>query len=187
MDSRLSSERPLVFPRSSSLASSTASLASKATTSVGAQMVLSKASTWSCARGKPSTRNLPSSLPPLEDSMAFLSAPSTMGVFTSPPASMTALSSTPSWDPLATSARSRSPVLKCLYPNSLEMRSHWVPLPLPGPPRTNTRDRGPLGTGGGGGARRATSAAKMGFTSSNTAAMARSELRIFTMLGLAFW
>mmetsp|Transcript_75238 Transcript_75238/g.151258 ORF Transcript_75238/g.151258 Transcript_75238/m.151258 type:complete len:306 (-) Transcript_75238:95-1012(-) len=38
-----------------------------------------------------------------------------------------------------TSARSRSPALKWQNPNASTSLAHWVPLPLPGPPSTNTR------------------------------------------------
>ena len=39
------------------------------------------------------------------------------------------------WEvPLATSSLRRSPADRCVNPKSCTIRSHWVPLPLPGPP-----------------------------------------------------
>lgn len=54
------------------------------------------------------------------------------------PFSIIAVSSFPRAEPDATSARSRSPVDRCVNPYFLTIRSHCVPLPLPGPPTTNT-------------------------------------------------
>jgi hypothetical protein len=47
---------------------------------------------------------------------------------------MIALSSFPRGDPDATSSRNKSPEDRCVKPYFWTMRSHWVPLPQPGPP-----------------------------------------------------
>lgn len=43
---------------------------------------------------------------------------------------------------LVRSARSKSPAERCAQPRFLERSSHCVPLPAPGPPRTNTTRTG---------------------------------------------
>lgn len=43
----------------------------------------------------------------------------------------------PSSEPDLTSSRNRSPADKCVWPYFATIFSHWVPLPLPGPPSTN--------------------------------------------------
>ena len=48
---------------------------------------------------------------------------------------MMAVSSLPLAEPEATSALSRSPVDRWVKPYFSTILSHWVPLPLPGPPR----------------------------------------------------
>ena len=53
---------------------------------------------------------------------------------TNAPLSMIAVSSFPLSDPEATSALSKSPVDKCVYPYFCTIFSHCVPFPLPGPP-----------------------------------------------------
>ena len=51
---------------------------------------------------------------------------------TSLPSFMMAASCLPCSDPLFTSSRSRSPADRCVQLYLAAMRSHWVPLPLPG-------------------------------------------------------
>jgi hypothetical protein len=53
---------------------------------------------------------------------------------TSSPFSIISVSSFPRSDPDATSALSRSPVDRWVKPYFCTILSHWVPLPLPGPP-----------------------------------------------------
>lgn len=59
-------------------------------------------------------------------------------VGTKRPLDMSSWSSAPLGLPLATSSRSRSPLLRWTKPYFLMMRSHWVPLPQPGPPIIQT-------------------------------------------------
>lgn len=55
---------------------------------------------------------------------------------TSSPFSIILLSSDPRGDPDFTSARSKSPELRCVKPYFFTILSHCVPLPDPGPPET---------------------------------------------------
>ena len=57
---------------------------------------------------------------------------------TSSPFSMMAFSSLPLGEPDATSSRRRSPEDRWVKPYLATILSHCVPLPLPGPPTTNT-------------------------------------------------
>lgn len=60
----------------------------------------------------------------------------TASLLTKSPFFMVSWSSRPLAEPEATSARSRSPVDKCENLYFATMRSHCVPFPQPGPPRT---------------------------------------------------
>ena len=61
---------------------------------------------------------------------------------TNSPLSMVVLNCWPRALPVATSARNKSPVDRCVKPNSLTMLAHCVLLPAPGPPSTKTMVRG---------------------------------------------
>ena len=54
---------------------------------------------------------------------------------------MISVSFLPLSDPDDTSALKRSPLDKCVKPYFSTILSHWVPLPLPGPPFLNETKR----------------------------------------------
>ena len=60
---------------------------------------------------------------------------------TKSPFSMTALSCLPISEPDLTSSRRRSPEDKWVNPYLATILSHWVPLPHPGPPKTQMTGR----------------------------------------------
>mmetsp|Transcript_47718 Transcript_47718/g.139075 ORF Transcript_47718/g.139075 Transcript_47718/m.139075 type:complete len:241 (+) Transcript_47718:3955-4677(+) len=140
MDSMLSSTRPLVLPRSSSLASMQASEHSKNKvnlTSAFSPITVFHARKLSSLRGNPSTRYFPCSQPWRR--MACSINTTVISAGTSFPPLMQSSMSWPYWEPSRDrSSRRRSPALRCTYPYVRDMREHWVPLPAPGPPSTNT-------------------------------------------------
>mmetsp|Transcript_24919 Transcript_24919/g.78899 ORF Transcript_24919/g.78899 Transcript_24919/m.78899 type:complete len:231 (-) Transcript_24919:850-1542(-) len=141
--SMLSSARPSLRP--SSRSSITFSGQSKKSTPVQSMPISrSQASRFSWLRGKPSMRNLSF----LAAAMAPLSSPTVTSLGTICPCFIISATALPSAVPLLTCARRRSPAERCVYPKSRTMLAHWVPLPEPGPPRTNTT-RGLAGGAGG--------------------------------------
>mmetsp|Transcript_24927 Transcript_24927/g.78928 ORF Transcript_24927/g.78928 Transcript_24927/m.78928 type:complete len:221 (-) Transcript_24927:217-879(-) len=133
MVSMLSSARPDVSPRLRSRPCMVSRGQSKKSTFLHGITCASKASAWSSARGKPSMRN---SFAPLLI-MAVLRRPMVTSMGTSLPSFIRVAHMVPISEPEATSSRRRSPAERCLWPYLATMRSHWVPLPEPGPPRTN--------------------------------------------------
>mmetsp|Transcript_8209 Transcript_8209/g.23571 ORF Transcript_8209/g.23571 Transcript_8209/m.23571 type:complete len:357 (+) Transcript_8209:1677-2747(+) len=134
MVSALSSARSLVSPLLRRRRSISSSGQSKKMTADGAQICFSNACAWSLARGKPSMRNLSIPL----RSIAAFRRPMVTPTGTSFPSFIRSAHIFPVSEPLATSARRRSPAERCLKPKSSTICSHCVPLPDPGPPSTNT-------------------------------------------------
>mmetsp|Transcript_10846 Transcript_10846/g.50006 ORF Transcript_10846/g.50006 Transcript_10846/m.50006 type:complete len:224 (-) Transcript_10846:194-865(-) len=135
IDSMLSSVRPDVSPRPSSLRSITSSGQSKnSTKSQSYPAVTSHASRFSLLRGKPSMRNL--DLP--ESAIASSNRRTVTTDGTICPFLIISATMLPSSLPLFMCARRRSPAERWTKPKSLTMLEHCVPLPAPGPPRTNT-------------------------------------------------
>mmetsp|Transcript_28262 Transcript_28262/g.66410 ORF Transcript_28262/g.66410 Transcript_28262/m.66410 type:complete len:296 (+) Transcript_28262:2361-3248(+) len=126
IDSKLSSERPLVLPLSSRRASITAAEQSKNMqnfTSTLGPIISFQPCMFSALLGKPSMRYLPSSHP--RSSMAFCSRRTTTDTGTSLPSLMWLSINSPSSDPgLFLSSRSKSPADRCWNPKFAAMRAH---------------------------------------------------------------
>mmetsp|Transcript_69301 Transcript_69301/g.225799 ORF Transcript_69301/g.225799 Transcript_69301/m.225799 type:complete len:220 (+) Transcript_69301:3267-3926(+) len=166
MDSKLSSVRPLVLPRSRSRACIVDSPHSKKRLK---RTFALDPTTWfhpsklSKLLGNPSIKYFPPSQPCC--SMAFTINLTVISTGTNLPSVMYDSISSPYSDPIRfRSSRSKSPALKCLYPFRSTMFAHCVPFPEPGPPRTNT-----------------TAGPKRVWTSPHTFSTACSALMLFNM------
>ena len=73
---------------------------------------------------------------PSDSDMALRSRPTVVSDATILPSSITRAILRPSSEPERTSALSRSPADRWTMPYDSTSFSHWVPLPLPGPPMT---------------------------------------------------
>ena len=89
----------------------------------------------SIPRGNPSIRNFFVAQPCFSIA-AFISRQG-ISPGTSAPAFIMLLIISPFSEPLATSSLSKSPADKCMKPKLATSFAHYVPLPEPGPPRTN--------------------------------------------------
>mmetsp|Transcript_584 Transcript_584/g.1222 ORF Transcript_584/g.1222 Transcript_584/m.1222 type:complete len:210 (-) Transcript_584:154-783(-) len=142
MTSRLSSFLPDDLPLSNSrpvmISSGQSRNRTFFTTADPSAKASSHALTFPSLRGKPSMRNFLLPLSPRSFSMAFWRRRTVISLGTICPAEILALMTSASSEPLARSARSRSPADRCAHPRRSRSRSHCVPFPAPGPPRTKT-------------------------------------------------
>jgi len=89
----------------------------------------------SIPRGNPSIRNFFVAQPCF--SIAALISRQGISPGTSAPAFIILLIISPFSEPLATSSLNKSPAERCMKPKLATSFAHYVPLPEPGPPRTN--------------------------------------------------
>ena len=137
--SSLSSALPLSFPLLSNLSFMTSSLTSIMSTNCRfalSPICLFHSSIFSWFLGNPSIKNFFFSHP--LSFIALCSSWTRRSLETNFPELITELSLSASSPPFLTSSLSKSPVERCAYPKFLTILSHWVPFPLPGPPRTKT-------------------------------------------------
>lgn len=94
---------------------------------------------WDNSRGNPSIINPVASLL-ADESISVFSSDTVISGGTSSPRSIVSCIIWPCSVFLAISPRSNSPAQIWTNPNSFTILEHWVPLPLPGPPRERNKN-----------------------------------------------